>query len=98
MKQETLAIHYAYESDKFGSMAVPIYQTTAYDFGSAETAADRFALKEIGMIYARLTNPTTDIFEKRISAVEGGEASWLPQVDTRQFCCYIKCAKVETIS
>jgi O-acetylhomoserine (thiol)-lyase len=56
-------------------MAVPIYQTTAYDFGSAETAAARFALSELGPIYTRLNNPTTDVLETRVAALEGGAAA-----------------------
>lgn len=55
-------------------MSVPIYQTTAYDFETAETAADRFALRELGPIYTRLNNPTTDVLEARIAALENGEA------------------------
>ena len=74
MTQETLALHYGYDQEHTGAMAVPLYQTTAYDFGSAETAANRFALKELGPIYTRLNNPTTEIFENRFAAVEGGEA------------------------
>jgi len=53
-------------------MAVPLYQTTAYDFGSAQTAANRFALKELGPIYTRLNNPTTEVFETRMAALERG--------------------------
>ena len=75
MTQETLALHYGYNQEHTGAMAVPLYQTTAYDFGSAETAANRFALKELGPIYTRLNNPTTEIFENRFAAVEGGEAA-----------------------
>ncbi len=75
MIQETLALHYGYEKDTTGAMAVPLYQTTAYDFETAETAANRFALKELGPIYTRLNNPTTEIFENRFAAVEGGEAA-----------------------
>lgn len=76
MKQETLATHYGYnQKSGFGAMAVPIYQTTAYDFGTGEIAADRFALRNIGQIYTRLTNPTTDVFEARISALEDGGAA-----------------------
>ncbi len=74
MTQETLALHHGYEKGDFGTMAVPLYQTTAYDFGSAETAANRFALKELGPIYTRLNNPTTEVFENRFASVEGGEA------------------------
>ncbi len=75
MTQETLALHYGYNQEHTGAMAVPLYQTTAYDFGTAETAANRFALKELGPIYTRLNNPTTEIFENRFAAVEGGEAA-----------------------
>ena len=75
MKQETLAIHHGYDQEGFGAMAVPLYQTTAYDFKTAKTAADRFALKELGPIYTRLNNPTTEILESRISAVEKGAAA-----------------------
>lgn len=74
MTQETLALHHGYNQEHTGAMAVPLYQTTAYDFGSAETAANRFALKELGPIYTRLNNPTTEIFENRFAAVEGAEA------------------------
>ena len=75
MTQETLALHHGYNQEHTGAMAVPLYQTTAYDFGSAETAANRFALKELGPIYTRLNNPTTEVFENRFAAVEGGEAA-----------------------
>jgi len=75
MTQETLALHYGYDKDTAGAMAVPLYQTTAFDFGTAETAANRFALAELGPIYTRLNNPTTEVFENRFAAVEGGEAA-----------------------
>lgn len=75
MDQATLALHYGYDKSGQGTMAVPIYQTTAFDFGTAEHAANLFALKELGPIYTRLNNPTTDILESRFAAVEGGEAS-----------------------
>ena len=75
MQKETLATHYGYDTKVgTGAMAVPIYQSTAFDFGSAETAANRFALKELGPIYSRLTNPTLDVFESRIAALESGKA------------------------
>lgn len=65
MRQETAAIHVGYDTNEgFGTMAVPIFQSTAYDFGSAETAAARFDLKDNGYIYTRLSNPTTDILKK----------------------------------
>jgi len=70
---ETLAIHAGQEPDPAtGSRAVPIYQTTSYQFKDTEHAANLFALKEFGNIYTRLMNPTTDVFEKRIAALEGG--------------------------
>ncbi len=75
MNQETLAIHHGYEQEGLGAMAVPLYQTTAYDFKTAQTAANRFALKELGPIYTRLNNPTTEILENRISAIEHGAAA-----------------------
>ncbi|MEA3419247.1 MAG: aminotransferase class I/II-fold pyridoxal phosphate-dependent enzyme [Campylobacterota bacterium] len=75
MKDQTLAIHAGYEKDAQGTMAVPIYQSTAYEFRDAEHAADLFALKELGNIYTRLMNPTTDVFEKRFAALEGGAAA-----------------------
>ncbi len=75
MDLQTLALHAGYEKDTQGTMAVPIYQTTAYEFRDVEHAANLFALKELGNIYTRLNNPTTDVFEKRFSALEGGEAA-----------------------
>ena len=75
MQKETIATHFGYDTKvNLGSMAVPIYPSTAYDFGDAQTAANRFALKELGPIYTRLANPTTDIFASRIAALEGGVA------------------------
>ena len=73
-KLDTLAIHVGQEEadPTTGSRAVPIYQTSSYVFKSTEHAANLFALKELGNIYTRLMNPTTDAFEKRIAAVEGG--------------------------
>ena len=72
MNKETLAIHSGYDKDSQGTMAVPIYQTTAYQFKDVEQAGNRFALKELGNIYTRLNNPTTDVFEKRLASLEGG--------------------------
>jgi len=74
MEQQTLALHQGYEKDAQGTMAVPIYQTTAYEFRDVEHAANLFALKELGNIYTRLNNPTSDVFEKRMAAMEGGVA------------------------
>jgi O-acetylhomoserine (thiol)-lyase len=75
MDLQTLALHAGYDKDSQGTMAVPIYQTTAYEFRDVEHAANLFALKELGNIYTRLNNPTTDVFEKRFAAIEGGEAA-----------------------
>ena len=70
---ETLALHAGQTVDPTtGSRAVPIYQTTSYVFKSTEHAANLFALKEFGNIYTRIMNPTTDVFEQRIAAIEGG--------------------------
>ncbi|MBF7096389.1 O-acetylhomoserine aminocarboxypropyltransferase/cysteine synthase family protein [Alkalibacter mobilis] len=75
-KFETLQVHGGQEPDPTtGSRAVPIYQTTSYVFDSAEHAADLFALKQPGNIYTRIMNPTTDVFEKRMAALEGGIAA-----------------------
>ncbi len=75
MKKSTKALHYGYEKDSQSTMAVPIYQTTAYEFQSPQQAANLFELKELGNIYTRLTNPTTEILEKRFASLEGGVAS-----------------------
>jgi O-acetylhomoserine (thiol)-lyase len=75
MDLQTLALHAGYEKDSQGTMAVPIYQSTAYEFRDAEHAANLFALKELGNIYTRLMNPTTDVFEKRFAELEGGAAA-----------------------
>ena len=75
MQKETIALHAGYEKDEQKTMAVPIYMTTAYAFDSAEHAANLFALKELGNIYTRIGNPTTDVFEKRFAALEGGVAA-----------------------
>jgi O-acetylhomoserine (thiol)-lyase len=73
LRRETLALHAGQEPDPTtGSRAVPIYQTTSYQFKNTEHAANLFGLKEFGNIYTRLMNPTTDVFEKRIAALEGG--------------------------
>jgi len=74
-KFETLQLHAGQEIDPVtGARAVPIYQTTSYGFKSAEHGANLFALKEFGNIYTRLMNPTTDVLEKRVAALEGGIA------------------------
>jgi O-acetylhomoserine (thiol)-lyase len=72
MQDKTKVIHSGYDKDNQSTMAVPLYQTTAYEFRDAKHAADLFALKELGNIYTRLMNPTTDVFEKRFAALEGG--------------------------
>ena len=75
-KFETLQLHAGQEIDPTtGSRAVPIYQTTSYGFKNAAHGANLFALKEFGNIYTRITNPTNDVFEKRIAALEGGIAA-----------------------
>ncbi|HEX6982885.1 MAG TPA: O-acetylhomoserine aminocarboxypropyltransferase/cysteine synthase [Balneolaceae bacterium] len=75
-KFETLQLHAGQEPDPAtGSRAVPIYQTTSFQFDDTEHAATLFALKEFGNIYTRIMNPTTDVFEKRIAALEGGAAA-----------------------
>ena len=69
----TLALHAGQKPDPTtNARAVPIYQTTSYVFNSTEHAANLFALREFGNIYTRLMNPTTDVFEKRVAAIEGG--------------------------
>ena len=73
---ETLQLHAGQEIDPTTrSRAVPIYQTTSYGFQSSEHAANLFGLKEFGNIYTRIMNPTTDVFEKRMAALEGGVAA-----------------------
>ncbi|PAF47787.1 O-acetylhomoserine aminocarboxypropyltransferase [Helicobacter sp. 12S02634-8] len=69
---ETLALHQGYAPDSQQTISVPIYQTTAYGFDSSQQAGARFALQELGNIYTRLTNPTHDVLEKRLAALEGG--------------------------
>jgi O-acetylhomoserine (thiol)-lyase len=75
-KFETLQLHAGQEVDPTtGSRAVPIYQTTSYVFNDSAHAANLFGLREFGNIYTRIQNPTTDVFEKRIAALEGGVAA-----------------------
>ena len=72
----TICLHAGQQPDPTtGSRAVPIYQTTSYVFKSSKHGADLFALREFGNIYTRLMNPTTDVFEKRLAALEGGVAA-----------------------
>lgn len=76
LKFDTLQVHAGQVPDPTtGSRAVPIYQTSSFVFDSAEHGASLFALKEFGNIYTRIMNPTTDVFEKRIAALEGGVAA-----------------------
>src|SRR5437762_7160844 len=70
---ETIVLHAGYRSDPAThAVAVPIYQTTSYQFDSTEHAANLFGLKELGNIYTRIMNPTTDVLEQRLAALEGG--------------------------
>lgn len=75
LRFETLQVHAGYQPDPTThAAAVPIYQTTSFTFESAQHAADLFMLKQFGNIYTRIMNPTTDVFEKRVAALEGGVA------------------------
>lgn len=76
-KQETICLHEGQETadTATGARAVPIYLTTSYVFKSPEHAANLFALKEFGNIYTRIMNPTTDVFERRVAAIEGGSGA-----------------------
>jgi O-acetylhomoserine (thiol)-lyase len=73
-RAQTLAIHAGQEAadPATGARAVPIYQTTSYVFNDSDHAANLFALKEFGNIYTRIMNPTNDVFERRMAALEGG--------------------------
>src|SRR5271157_4779787 len=74
-RTETLALHAGWRADSAtGAVAVPIYQTTSYQFRDTDHAANLFALKEFGNIYTRLMNPTTDVLEKRMAELDGGAA------------------------
>ena len=73
---ETVALHTGWNGDPAtDSCAVPVYRTTAYNFKNAQDAADRFGLKKAANIYARLMNPTQDVLERRLAALEGGAAA-----------------------
>jgi O-acetylhomoserine (thiol)-lyase len=75
-RPETLALHAGWRADPTtGSVAVPIHQTTSYQFYDTDHAANLFDLKELGFIYTRIGNPTTDVLEKRVAALEGGVAA-----------------------
>ncbi|MDA0241664.1 MAG: PLP-dependent transferase, partial [Proteobacteria bacterium] len=74
--KETIVLHAGHRSDPTtNAVAVPIYQTTSYQFDSSEHAANLFGLKELGNIYTRIMNPTCDVLEKRLAALEGGVAA-----------------------
>ncbi len=76
MHPETMVLHAGWRADpSTGSVAVPIYQTTSYQFDSTEHASKLFGLEEFGNIYTRIMNPTTDVLEKRIASLEGGVAA-----------------------
>lgn len=76
LRYETLQVHAGQEIDETTrSRAVPLYQTTSYTFKDSKHGANLFALKEFGNIYTRIMNPTTDVFEKRVAALEGGVAA-----------------------
>ena len=73
---ETMLLHAGWRADPAtGAVAVPIYQTTSYQFRDTEHASNLFALKELGNIYTRIMNPTNDVLEKRVAALEGGAAA-----------------------
>ena len=75
-KLETLVLHAGWRADpSTGSVAVPIHQTTSYQFNNTDHAASLFALAELGNVYTRLQNPTTDVLEQRVAALEGGAAA-----------------------
>src|SRR5713101_7642375 len=76
-KLDTIAVHSGQESPDpaTGARAVPVYQTTSFVFKDTEHAANLFALKEFGNIYSRIMNPTQDVFERRIAAIEGGSGA-----------------------
>ena len=72
---ETIALHAGWRRDEStNAVAVPIYQTTSYQFDSPDHAAKLFGLEEFGNIYTRIMNPTTDVLEQRVAALEGGVA------------------------
>ena len=73
---ETIVLHAGYRSDPTtNAVAVPIYQTTSYQFRDTEHAANLFGLKELGNIYTRIMNPTNAVLEERVAALEGGVAA-----------------------
>lgn len=82
----TLAIHHGYETDPTTkSVATPIYQTAAFAFDDAQHGADLFDLAVPGNIYSRIMNPTNDVLEQRVAALEGGLRGWLSRRAWLQF-------------
>ena len=76
MKPETIVLHSGHRSDKAtNAVAVPLYQTTSYQFDSTEHASKLFGLQELGNIYTRIMNPTTAVLEERISKLDNGVAA-----------------------
>ncbi|MFL0793578.1 MAG: PLP-dependent transferase, partial [Prochlorococcus sp.] len=92
---ETLQLHAGQVPDsQTNARAVPIYQTSSYVFNDAEHGANLFGLKEFGNIYTRLMNPTTDVFEKRLAALEGGVAALATASgQSAQFIAITNCMK-----
>ena len=85
MKDATLAIHAGYTTEPTTkAVAVPVYQTAAYEFDSAQHAADLFNLAVPGNIYTRIMNPTNDVLEKRVAALEGGRGGARPERGERR--------------
>lgn len=77
MKLETLAVHAGFSPDPTTrAVAVPIYQTTSFAFDDTQHGADLFDLKVAGNIYSRIMNPTNDVLEQRMAALEGGRCNW----------------------
>ncbi|EPR5929986.1 O-acetylhomoserine aminocarboxypropyltransferase/cysteine synthase [Campylobacter coli] len=87
LNKETLALHGAYNFDTQRSISVPIYQNTAYNFENLDQAAARFNLQELGNIYSRLSNPTSDVLGQRLANVEGG-AFGIPVSSGMAACFY----------
>ena len=84
----TRALHHGYQPDlATGARAVPIYQSTSFVFKDSDHAAALFALQEFGNIYTRIMNPTTDVFEKRVAALEGGAAALAMATAKLRACC-----------
>ena len=71
----TIALHGGIQTDETGSRGVPVHRTSAYLFKNTEHAANLFALKEVGNIYTRIQNPTQDVLEKRVAALDNGAAA-----------------------